>query len=191
MSSRDTDKYPTARTFAEMLCGLRFGVWWLALVFVSSLSLADERQLETRVKSAFIYNFTKYLSWPDDSMRDSLHICVARDTSVYEVMRETLTSKESQGRRVEVRLLRSGQEVSSCDVVYLPRNHPVADWKFELQAPGIVTVGEGSEFASDYGVFGFVVVAEKIRFDINLGLARQKGVRISSKLLSLAQRVVE
>ena len=154
---------------------------------------AEKAQLELRVKSAFIYNFTKYITWqefPGNSDADSLRICVVRDRDVYDLMRETIARKPSQGRIVDVVLLRDRVDMRDCHVAYVPESRTTQDWRSELQSTGLVTVGEGSQFVDDGGVFGFVIVDDKIRFEINLALAERKGLKISSKLLSLAKRVV-
>ncbi len=163
-----------------------------ALVLPMSVQ-AEKAQLELRVKSAFIYNFTKYITWqetPVNAGTEFLRICVVRDREVFDLMRETIAMKPSQGRVVDVVLLRERNEISDCHVAYVPEARSMQDWRREMQVAGLVTIGEGSRFVDDGGVFGFVIVDDKIRFEINLELAESKGIKISSKLLSLAKRVV-
>jgi len=49
-----------------------------------------------------------------------------------------------------------------------------------------MTVGEVEDFARDGGVINFVLRENKVRFEINVSAAERAGLKISSKLLKLA-----
>lgn len=158
-----------------------------------SPAIADTGQLELKVKSAFIYNFTKYITWPvseTNKPQTLLSVCVAKNSDIFELVEETIDGKVSIGRTVEVSLVRDRTALSGCDLVYAQDTRIAQEWRDELSAYGIVTIGEGGNFVDEGGVFGFVVLDGKMRFEINLAKAEKKGLKISSKLLSLAQRVV-
>ncbi len=165
----------------------------LSLGLGASPAIAESGQLELKVKSAFIYNFTKYITWPvneADKSEGLLSICVAKNSDIFDLVEETIDGKISNGRTVEVSLVRDRTALSDCDLVYAQDSRVAQEWREELSSYGIVTVGEGGNFVDDGGVFGFVVLDGKMRFEINLAKAEKKGLKISSKLLSLAQRVV-
>jgi hypothetical protein len=58
-----------------------------------------------------------------------------------------------------------------------------------LKESAILTVGETPGFIKDGGVINFNLQDGKVRFEINVDVAVQKRLRISSKLLSVAQIV--
>lgn len=164
-----------------------------ALLLLPLTVTAEKAALELRVKSAFIYNFTKYITWKDTDETGSeylLRICVASDKEVFQLMRDTIESKKSQARTVRVLLLNEGDDYRNCDLVYVPDRRTLQPLAKEIQNAGLLTVGEGSEFVDNGGVFAFIIVDDKVRFEINLTSAESKGFKISSKLLSLARRVV-
>lgn len=53
--------------------------------------------------------------------------------------------------------------------------------------PGVLTVGEGDSFMRDGGMITFVIEGRRVRFDINLAVAENAGLKLSSKLLSVAR----
>lgn len=55
----------------------------------------------------------------------------------------------------------------------------------------LLTVSDNDNFASRGGIIGFSNDNGRIRFDINLDAARQAQIKISSKLASLARKVIE
>ena len=52
---------------------------------------------------------------------------------------------------------------------------------------GVLTIGETDEFLGDGGIISFFLEDKKIRFAIQLTHAKEAGLQLSSKLLSLAK----
>jgi hypothetical protein len=55
--------------------------------------------------------------------------------------------------------------------------------------PGVLTVGEGETFTREGGMIGLVIDNRRVRFDVNQTAAERAGLKISSKLLSVARDV--
>ncbi len=55
--------------------------------------------------------------------------------------------------------------------------------------PGVLTVGESPGFAERGGVIRFILVEDKVRFEINQGAGEIAGLRLSGQLLKLATLV--
>jgi hypothetical protein len=53
-----------------------------------------------------------------------------------------------------------------------------------------LTVGDTDRFVETGGMINFVKEGKKIRFEINEAAAKRAGLRVSSKLLSLASRTI-
>jgi hypothetical protein len=51
-------------------------------------------------------------------------------------------------------------------------------------------VGESDGFVQQGGMIGFVLEEDKLQFNVNLGAARAAQLKISSKLLSLANFLI-
>ena len=60
-----------------------------------------------------------------------------------------------------------------------------------LRRLGILTVGESDEFAQHGGVIGFIIQDETVRFVVNAEARDRAGLRISSRMLSLAAAVYD
>jgi len=54
----------------------------------------------------------------------------------------------------------------------------------------VLTVGESDRFINEGGMIGFFLEENKIRFEINLEAAGLAKLKISSRLVTLARRVV-
>ena len=58
-----------------------------------------------------------------------------------------------------------------------------------LPASGVLTIGEAEGFAAQGGIINFKMEEGRVRFEINVEAATRENLRISSKLLTLAEIV--
>jgi hypothetical protein len=54
---------------------------------------------------------------------------------------------------------------------------------------GVLTVGEGTSFTRAGGMIAFVIENRRVRFEINRTAAENAGLKLSSKLLTVAKLV--
>ena len=162
----------------------------MALLTVHAAWSADR---EHQVKATFIYNFAKFIDWPDGLGGTGSDFVVAvygTDSYGSEIDR-VLRGKSIAGHRVVVRKLRSDDEIHGCRI--LVTGAGASDRVEKLarlcKSLGIVMVGESPDFAERGGTIGFEVDESRVRFDVNLAAARAAGLTVSSKMLSLAKRV--
>lgn len=149
---------------------------------------------EYRVKAAFLYNFVKFVEWPADaftSPSDPIRICVLGNPFGSR-LDETVNGKQVDQRRLQTREIFNIADASGCHILFVAggKKH-VADILASIKEKPILTVGEGPGFGADGGVIAFRVERDRIRFEINIRAADRARLRISSKLLSLADIVRE
>jgi hypothetical protein len=88
-----------------------------ALIIASGLtSLASAQQVdEYQVKGAFVFNFAKFVEWPQEAFKapsDSLVICVLGQDQIASALRELVGRNSINGRSGAVRQLAGGQPAS-------------------------------------------------------------------------------
>jgi hypothetical protein len=150
--------------------------------------------LEYRVKAAYLMNFTRYVEWPSTSFQDAsepFRICVLGTDPFGRVLDATLMGRTIQGRPLSSRRIRTVRQADACHVVFVSGE----TWRSEpellkhLSRSGVLTVGESEQFARDGGVIGFIILDETVRFVVNASARDRAGLRISSRMLSLAAAV--
>ena len=150
--------------------------------------------LEYQVKAAYLLNFTRYVEWPArvfDGPDAPVRICVLGRDPFGSVLDATVRGRTSHGRQIIIRRIRSAAEAAGCQLVFISRE----TWRSHrslpetLQLTGLLTVGESGEFAQEGGVIGFVIQEETVRFVVNTNARDRAGLRISSRMLSLAAAV--
>ncbi|MCB9943523.1 MAG: YfiR family protein [Geminicoccaceae bacterium] len=142
---------------------------------------------EEQVKAAYLYNFAKFMEWPEESSPPGrFNICFEGNTDQLEAI-ESLAGKSVNDQVVHVRQTRGPDDLADCQILFL--QHGWAD-PFTPAVTGrtaLLTVGDGIEFAEDGGVIGLFTTDRKLRFAINVHAAAAARLKISSKLLNLAR----
>ena len=160
------------------------------LCLQSTLFAADSVSLEYEVKAAFLLNFTKFVEWPATAFPapDSpLTICIAGDDPFGRAIDQIVEGESVNGHKITIERVH-GVQTKTCQVIYASRYEAVTA-NLAPAAPAALTVGEGDVFLQQGGMVGFVMVERRVRFDINLKAANSSGLRLSSRLLTVARSV--
>lgn len=150
--------------------------------------------LEQQVKAAYLFNFTRYVDWPPDTYRrddDPVNLCIVGPAGLADVVRHTVEGRRSRGRPVRVVVPDTPAQTGDCHLAFLaPAGGGVAPWLDAARSGRALVVGEGPGFLERGGMVAFVLVNQTVRFEIHQAAARRAGLRISSRVLALATRVI-
>jgi hypothetical protein len=165
------------------------------LMSVLPVRAGEREAAEYEVKAAFLYNFAKFTEWPAGSFADDqspLTICVLGDDPFGKAF-YTIRSKTVKNRPVAVREIADAGAAGGCHLLFIAASeHPHVDAIVgSLSKRSVLTVSDMKKFAQSGGMISFVMVDDKVRFEINNGAADRAGLKISSQMLKLARNVVE
>jgi YfiR/HmsC-like len=168
---------------------------WIGLVAIAIVpSSAVTEPTEYQIKSAFLYNFAKYVRWPNQdapNSSDSFGICILGTDPFGPYLDSILTDKSMNSMKLEVKRISRVQDATGCQILFISsseENRLVPDLA-ALKGKSVLTVGEMPHFAEQGGMIQFIVRESMVRFEINLGAADRAGLAISSQLLKLATMV--
>ncbi len=150
---------------------------------------AADEALEYQVKAAMIYNFAKFVRWPDgEAAGKPLVVGVLGDDPFDGSLELALAGRSVFGSPVQVRNLDPSHGPFDCDVLFVGRSERrrIPQVLEQVRGRAVLTISDIDEFASAGGMIGFVIEDGRIRFEVNLDAARRAGLQISSKLLRLA-----
>jgi hypothetical protein len=107
------------------------------------------------------------------------------------VLEEAIHGKELAGRAFVVREISDPKCGSHCQILFVSsfERKRLRSMRDVVEGPGTLTVGESPGFAAEGGVVNFKLEKGRVRLEINPDAAEREKLRISSKLLSLAQIV--
>jgi hypothetical protein len=155
---------------------------------------SDPQATEYQVKAAYLYKFIGYVEWPSRAQAASdapLAIGVIGADGLADELQQVVAGRNIHGRAISVRKLGQGDPVAGLQMLFIGRAaSDIAGLLAAARESGVLTVTESDDAFALGSVINFVVVQDKIRFDIALQSAEQAHLRISSRLLAVARKVV-
>lgn len=162
----------------------------------SVLAAPDEPLPAYEVKSAFLYNFAKFIQWPPKKFiasRGPLIIGVIGRNPFGHYITD-LQDKPIGTHRIKVEFYTSVDEARRCHLLFIKdsraRATRIVD---ELRDADVLTVTDEIDedsFKSVGAVINLTTTANKtVRFEINVDAARRAELEINSSLLNLAKIV--
>jgi uncharacterized protein DUF4154 len=167
----------------------------LALAFdlaASGIAWAQPGNDEDHMKAAFLYHFAQLVEWPSDAFDgsgSSLVLCTLEDDSLYDELENTIQGRQIGSRTLRIRHVHMSQATRGCNLLFISKSAGKGLVLGPLRNLPILTVGEADDFLSTGGMIRFRRAEDKMRFDINLGAADSSHLKISSRLLLVANAV--
>lgn len=147
---------------------------------------------ELNLKAAFIYNFAKYVEWPDDAPGSREEFCIGTlGRPQLDKALAALAGKSIRGRTVVVRRFNSEDEAGYCQILFIDRSalERFDDIAHALEGRHVMTVADREGFWSTGGMVTLVNQDDRITFDINYREIQRSGLKINSQLLKLARKI--
>lgn len=165
----------------------------LGLWFAISLAPASANEAENRIKAAFLYKFCDYIQWPDQAFSSEnapLVIGVVGDSAFAEDVKVTVSGRQIKDRSFQVLEVMRGDTLDGIHILFISDSAatPVEDLVPKEDNWPILTV-TNNEDLSPLSIINFVIVNQRVRFDISQNRAQQVGLKLSSELLSVARNV--
>lgn len=149
---------------------------------------------EYSVKAAFLYNFAKFVEWPAGAfpgLREPVAFCILGESAIGDELAQAVGGKTIQGRPVTVERTAPLDGLERCQILFVGSTER-ARFAEILAAVGrrpVLTVGDDEEFRQAGGIINFVLRRNRVHFQIDRAAAERAGLRISSRLLELAEVV--
>jgi hypothetical protein len=160
----------------------------------STVRAQDVEANEYEIKAAYLLNFPNFVDWPSSINQDPhspIRLCLLGSDPLGSALSRMMADRLSRGRSLLLRRVSRTDPVSDCQILYIGPSEGkyIPQILDSLHNVSALTVGETEQFAAQGGMIQLVMEDNRIRFKINPGAALEAGIRISSKLLALAQIV--
>lgn len=164
------------------------------LGLLPALTLCAAPVDEYQVKAAFIYNFARFVEWQPEIFRgekDPIRICVLGHDPFGGSLSSTVEHKAVDGRLFAVGDVATPAEAAGCQVLFVSSSERkrIAAILSAIPTAGVLTIGEVEGFTHEGGIVNFKLENGKVRFEVNVEAAARARLRISSKVLELAELV--
>lgn len=176
--------------------------WTLAVLLVVAATAAtvaiagetDASALERRVKAAFLYKFAGYVEWPPSAFirsEEPLVIGVVGDDAVADELAQVIAGRSAGNRPLTLRRLSRFDPAERVHVLFVGRGverTQAAALLARTQDQPVLTVTEADNGLPTGSVINFVILDNKVRFEISAATAARNGLRLGSQLQAVAWR---
>jgi hypothetical protein len=155
---------------------------------------AQDPMPEYQVKAAYLFNFLKFVDWPDDAFADPLApivIGILGDDPFGSSLPQVVVGKTIQGRDLVIRAYHDGENLRGAHILFISSSEKkrLPAILSSLRGSSVLTVADMDGFLDSGGMIQFVPESSRVRFSINADATRRGRLQMSSKLMSLAKSV--
>ena len=190
----DVKRFPIGQRLCRSLCGR-----WLLLAFAlligalpSGGRAATEIEVasESRVKAAFVYKFAEYVEWPDgrfDSIDEPFTIGIIGDDAVLRDLQAMVAGRAVGGRPLAVRRLEPAESIHAVQLIFVGRGSRAALARVAAdRGVPVLVVSEFQGALNEGAAINFIVSGTRLRFEVSIDNAEMRGLKLGSRLLSVA-----
>lgn len=163
---------------------------FLISLIVSLFCVSESRAQATDYKaySLFVYNFMKYVEWPEAQNKGDFILAVVGDSPINKELELLAATKKIKGRNIVLKKCNTPDETIGAHLVYVSSSKSsVAKTLKEINKDKpVLIVGEREGLAKKGASLSFVTLEDdELKFDINKKELEQHQLKISSSLTSL------
>jgi hypothetical protein len=173
---------------------LALSLFWLGASFQTFGQPAPPTEYpEYQLKAGYLWNFSRYVDWPARSFKQTnspLVIGILGQDRFGNDLRKLVAGKKVEGHDLVVRKVETMDQSRECQILFISMSERrrTADILQALKSAPVLTVGESEGFIQAGGIINFQVRNRELLLDINRAAAEKVGLRISSKLLQIAEK---
>jgi hypothetical protein len=141
--------------------------------------------------TVFIYNFTKYIKWPDEAPSNSFVIGVLGKSGIVDPLKEMAATKTVNGKPIEIKIFNTVEDIRECHMVFLPtdRSKDMAALRTKLASQPTLIISEKAGLAQQGSAINFILSDGRWKFEINQAITELHKLKISQELVKFAVKV--
>ncbi len=173
----------------KKICAILVTLLCMSADYVRMPILQDPNNSNSKIKATFIYNFTKYIDWPEKYKEGNFVIGVLGTTAFYNDLTSLLSKKSVGEQKFEIKSYTGSESVSSvCHILFIPAENSslLPEVLKKLKGKSTLIVTEKNGMAKQGAAINFVVDNNKQRFEMNKNNAEKYNLKVSSTLAALA-----
>ena len=174
--------------------GALFAMLFLIVSIFSTIqSFAQGNSIEYKIKAGYLYNFTKFVSWPENES-ETFNLCIIGKDPFGSII-NPIEKRSVKNKPIRLYRYHSISEVKLCHIVYFGDSDK--QWeKVDFSLGNILTVGslenslmtgETKKFTQAGGMFAFFLKEGKVKLHINLQALKKSNLEVSAKLMEIAE----
>lgn len=162
----------------------------IVFLFIAGISLgnvAKAQMTQDKVQALYILSFLKYIEFPAAGSAYKIGY-IGGSSSNFTDMASYLEARKSNGKPIEMAKIDMGSNLSDYNIIFIASDK-TSDFEqvsAKIQDKPVVIVTEKSDLVQQGASISFVKVGSNIKFQLNENSFKQKNLKVSGSLISLA-----
>jgi len=156
-------------------------------LFHTGAQAQEERPIH-EVYSMMMFNFIKYVQWPDHDQSGEFVIGVVGNQEIFNTLSSWYGGKSKGSKTYVIKKFANASEMGDCHVVFIDKNK---SGEFEainnkMKGKGTLLITDRNGLGEKGSCINFKTVNDKLRFEMNQQAIQASNLKVSGALTSLA-----
>lgn len=159
----------------------------IAALLMSGTAFAQDRPMH-EVYSMMVFNFIRYVQWPDHTTSGEFVIGVVGNTQVYNTLNVWYGGMQRGAKTYVIKKFNSAAEVTDCQVVYIDKSKSgeFAAVNEKVKGKGTLVITDKNGLGEKGSAINFTTIDNKIKFELNQKVIEASNLKVSGALTSIA-----
>ena len=165
------------------------GVTLICVCMQLSFSISLNAQTSVaQAQAVFIYNFTRLIEWPSDYKSGDFIIGIYGSNETFNEIKNFTSGKSVGSQNISVVKFSTAQTISKCHILFVPygKTKELAAILSSLAGAKTLIITEKKGAIEEGATINFVIVEDKLKFELKVSNASKLGLKISSNLENMA-----
>ncbi|MBN1415365.1 MAG: YfiR family protein [Bacteroidales bacterium] len=141
-----------------------------------------------KAQAMFIFNFSRLIEWPATYKTGPFIIGVLGTSAVAEELDLYTKGKKVGAQDIQVMRYKTVQEIGSCHILFIPfaKSRQLTEVTSAIQGKSTLVITEKNGALNEGSVINFIILEDKLKFELKAENASKRGIKVSSKLEEMA-----
>jgi len=165
----------------------------LSIFFAFSVAIAASAQTGQdraphEVYSMMVFNFTKYVQWPDHSGSGDFIIGVVGNNEIYATLNAWYGGKPRGTKTYVIKKFNSAADLTDCNVIFIDKSksNEFEGIKAKISGKGTLLITDKNGLGSRGSAINFTTVDDKLKFELNQKAVETANLKVASSLAAMA-----
>lgn len=143
-----------------------------------------------RAQAMFIYNFSRLIQWPESYRSGQFVIGVYGNANTFDELKNYTANKAVGSQKITVKKFSAPAEIGQCHILFVPfgRTKQIPEITGALGNKSTLIISEKNGAIEKGAAINFVIIGDKLKFEVSPGNATSKNIKLSSKLSEMAYK---
>jgi len=139
-------------------------------------------------QSVFIYNFTRLIEWPADYKTGDFNIGVIGSSDVFNELKNYTNSKMVGAQPIKIIKFATTADITKCHILFVSygKTKEIPEILSKLGGGSTLIVCENKASIEKGASVNFVIIEDKLKFELKTSNANSVGLKIHSNLENMA-----